>query len=193
MLVLNKSSSRLKVIACSLASASILIACNTATTEPATPPIPFKAVATLQDIMTAIIDPNIDFVWNSVSSVSTSTGTEERRPQTDEDWRLLREHASSVAEAANLLLIEDRPIAAANAVTSSGGAELTPAAIKTLIAEHRQEYLQRAQGLQTAAQGLLLAIEAKNVEELEKAGGEVEQACEQCHSQFWYPGDARPK
>lgn len=193
MLVLSKSSSRLKVIACSLASAGILIACNTATTEPATPPIPFKAVATLQDIMTAIIDPNIDFVWNSVSSVSTASGTEERQPQTDEDWRLLRQHASSVAEAANLLLIEDRPIAAANAVTSSGGAELTPAAIKTLIAEHRQEYVQRAQGLQTAAQALLVAIDAKNVEELEKAGGEVEQACEQCHSQFWYPGDAKPK
>ena len=193
MLVLNKSSSRLKVITCGLACAVILIACNTATTEPATPPIPFKPVATLQDIMTAIIDPNIDFVWNSVSSVSTATGTEERQPQTDEDWRLLREHALYVAEAANLLLIEDRPIAAANAVTSSGGAELTPAAIKTLIAEHRQEYLQRAQGLQTAAQALLVAIDAKNVEELEKAGGEVEQACEQCHSQFWYPGDARPK
>jgi len=143
--------------------------------------------------MTSIIDPNIDFVWNSVSSVSTATGTEERQPQTDEDWRLLRQHALSVVEATNLLLIENRPIAAANAVTSSGGAELTPAAIKTLIAEHRQEFVQRAQSLQSTAQGLLVAIDAKNVEELEKAGGEVEQACEQCHSQFWYPGDARPK
>ncbi|WP_020481327.1 cytochrome c [Methylomonas sp. MK1] len=185
--------SRLKVFAGSLASASLLMACNPAPTEPAAPPVPFKPVATLQEIMTSIIDPNIDFVWNSVSSVSTATGTEERQPQTDEDWRLLRQHALSVVEATNLLLIENRPIAAANAVTSSGGAELTPAAIKTLIAEHRQEFVQRAQSLQSTAQGLLVAIDAKNVEELEKAGGEVEQACEQCHSQFWYPGDARPK
>lgn len=185
--------SRLKVLTGSLASVSLLIACNPAPTEPAAPPDPFKPVATLQEIMTSIIDPNIDFVWNSVSSVSTVTGTEERQPRTDEDWRLLRQQALSVVEAANLLLIENRPIAAANAVTSSGGAELTPAAIKTLIAEHRQEFVQRAQNLQSTAQGLLVAIDAKNVEELEKAGGEVEQACEQCHSQFWYPGDARPK
>ncbi|MGZ0079504.1 cytochrome c [Methylomonas sp. YC3] len=170
-----------------------MMACNPATTEPAAPPIPFKPVATLQEVMTSIIDPNIDVVWNSVSSVSTATGTEERQPRTDEDWRLLRQHALAVTEAANLLLIEDRPVAAANSVTSSGGAELTPAAIKTLITEHRQEFVKRSQSLQSAAQGLLVAIDAKNVEELEKAGGEVEQACEQCHSQFWYPGDARPK
>jgi cytochrome c556 len=44
-----------------------------------------------------------------------------------------------------------------------------------------------------AAQQLIAAIDAKNVEDLERAGGEVEQACEQCHSQFWYPGDSRPK
>ncbi|MDX8130436.1 cytochrome c [Methylomonas sp. OY6] len=187
------SNLRLKVLACSVASASLLMACETSTTEQAAPPIPFKPVATLQEIMTSIIDPNIDFIWNSVSSVSTASGTEERQPQTDEDWQLLRQHALAVTEAANLLLIEDRPIAATNAITSSGGAELTPAAIKTLIIEHRQEYVQRVQNLQNAAQSLLVAIDAKNVEELEKAGGEVEQACEQCHSQFWYPGDARPK
>ncbi len=191
--MLKQFNSCLKVLAGSLASASLLMACDPVTTEPAAPPIPFKPVATLQEIMTSIIDPNIDFVWNSVSSVSTASGTEERQPQTDEDWRLLRQHALSVVEAANLLLIENRPIAAANAVTSSGGAELTPAAIKTLIAEHRQEFVQRAQSLQSTAQGLLVAIDAKNVEELEIAGGEVEQACEQCHSQFWYPGDVRPK
>jgi hypothetical protein len=40
---------------------------------------------------------------------------------------------------------------------------------------------------------LIAAIDTKNVEALEQAGGEVEQACEQCHSQFWYPGDNRPK
>lgn len=169
-----------------------MTACNSAATE-TKPTSPFKPVATLQDIMTSIIDPNIDFVWNSVSSVNTANGTEERQPQTDEDWLILRQHALAVAEAGNLLLIEDRPIAATSANTSSGGAELNPADIKALIAANRNEYVNRVHGLQTAAQGLVAAIDAKNVEELEKAGGEVEQACEQCHSQFWYPGDNRPK
>lgn len=175
-----------------LGSCSWLSGCNTYHSQPS-PPVAFKAVATLQEIMTAIIDPNIDFVWNSVSSVSTANGSEERRPHNDEDWLMLRQHAQAVAEAGNLLLVENRPIATDNAITSSGGAELNPAEIKTLIANQRSEYIRRVHGLQAAAQGLIAAINAKNVDALEQAGGEVEQACEQCHSQFWYPGDNRPK
>lgn len=171
----------------------LLAACNDPAAQSPPPPAPFSPVATLQDIMTSVIDPNIDFVWNAVSTVSTASGTEERRPQTDEDWLALRQHALIVAEAANLLLVENRPIAAANATTSSGDAELTPAAIKTLVAERRDEFVARSRDLQVAALGLIRAIDAKNADELEKAGGEVEHACEQCHSQFWYPGDQRPK
>jgi len=178
--------------ACALASIPLLISCDIVAHQPAPSP-GFKPVATLQEIMTDIIDPNIDFVWNSVSSVSTASGTEERQPQSDEDWLALRQHALAVAEAANLLLIEDRPIAANASATSSGGAELNPPQIQALIAAHHDQFSQRAQGLRSAAQGLLTAIAAKNVEALENAGGVVEQACEQCHSQFWYPGDSRPK
>ena len=153
----------------------------------------FKPVATVQEIMNSIIDPNIDFVWNSVSSVSTAKGTEERKPETAEDWNVLRQHALTVVEAANLLLVENRPVAIASAATSSGGAELNSDAIKALIATNRTAYVNRIHELQVAAQGLIVAIDAKNVQGLEDAGGKVEQACEQCHSQFWYPGDNKPK
>ncbi|MGZ4999999.1 MAG: cytochrome c [Methylomonas sp.] len=188
----NKSLHHIATIASTLLLSSSMTACNSARTETRSPS-PFKPGATLQEVMTAIIDPNIDFIWNSVSLVSTANGTVEHRPQTDEDWKVLRQHALAVAEAGNLLLIEDRPIAATNANTSSGGAELNPTDIRILIAANRNEYVNRVHGLQTAAQGLIAAIDAQNVEELEKAGGEVEQACELCHTQFWYPGDIRPK
>ena len=153
----------------------------------------FKPVATVQEVMNSIIDPNIDPIWNSVSSVSTPKGTEERKPETDDDWRVLRQHALAVIEAGNLLLVKDRPISVANTTTSSGGAELTSEAIQALIADNQTAYIERIHELQGAAQGLLVAIDAKNVQELEDAGGRVEQACEQCHSQFWYPGDNKPK
>jgi hypothetical protein len=186
----KKSALKLLTTGPALAMTSLLAACNISATEPSPS---FKPAATLQEIMTSVIDPNIDFVWNSVSSISTANGTEERRPQTDGDWQVLRQHALTVAEAGNLLLIEDRPIAAASAKTSIGGAELNPADIAKLIAANRNEYVNRVHNFQAAAQQLIAAIDAKNVEDLERAGGEVEQACEQCHSQFWYPGDSRPK
>jgi hypothetical protein len=169
-----------------------LSACSQPAPEPA-PPSPFRPSATVQDIMLSIIDPNIDAVWNSVSSVSTAQGSEERRPQTDDEWKILRQHALTVAEAGNLLLIEGRQIAAAGVNTASGGAELNPQDIQQLIAANHAEFVDRAHGLHDAALELVAAIDRKNPEELEEAGGKVEHACEQCHSQFWYPNDKRPQ
>ena len=167
-----------------------LTACNESYLDPDGE---FNPVATVQEVMNSIIDPNIDYIWNSVSSVTTATGTEERKPETDEEWRILRQHALSVIEAGNLLLIENRPVSVANSSTSSGGAELSAEVIQSLIATRRSDYVDRIHDLQGAAQGLLVAIDAKDVEGLVDAGGKVEQACEQCHSQFWYPGDNKPK
>ena len=190
MFFVNKSLRTLGYLGSALFLLNGLTACNESYLDPDGE---FNPVATVQEVMNSIIDPNIDYVWNSVSSVSTAKGTEERKPETEDDWRLLRQHALSVIEAGNLLLIENRPVSVANATTSSGGAELSAEAIQTLIATHRLEYVDRVHDLQGAAQGLLVAIDAKDVEGLVDAGGKVEQACEQCHSQFWYPGDNKPK
>ncbi len=120
-------------------------------------------------------------------------GTEERRPQTDEDWLTLRQHAINVLEASNLLLIEGRPIAAHGANTSTGGAELNPADIQKAINANRAAYIVRAHALHDAVKTVIAAIDKKNVEQLVETGGAVDEACEQCHKQFWYPNDVRPK
>jgi cytochrome c556 len=156
-------------------------------------PSPFKPEATLQDLMQSIIDPNIDFVWNSVTTVSTVDGLEEKRPQSDEDWQAVRQHALTVLEVSNLLVMEGRPVASAASNTSSGGAELSALEIQHLIDTNRSDFIAKAHGLHDAMQQVIAAIDKKDVEEFEKAGGLVEHACEQCHSQFWYPNDQRPK
>lgn len=153
----------------------------------------FKPSTSIQDIMLHIIDPNIDYVWNSVATISTAKGTEERRPQTDEEWQQLKQHALVVLEASNLLLIEGRSVAQQPASTSSGGAELTAAEIQKAIAANRSDYIQRAHALHKATESVIAAIDHKNVEQLVETGGVVDQACEQCHSQFWYPNDKRPE
>jgi len=174
-----------------LAAAMLLNAC--ATTSKSETADLFKPTTSIQDIMLSIIDPNIDFVWNSVATISTAQGTEERRPHTDAEWQQLKQHALVVLEASNLLLIEGRPVAQHAANTSSGGAELSAAEIQKAIAANRADYIQRAHALHKATESVIAAIDHKNVEQLVETGGAVDQACEQCHSQFWYPNDKRPK
>jgi hypothetical protein len=152
---------------------------------------PFKPTATLQDLMQSVIDPNVDPIWNSVTTIVSKEGTQEIRPQTDEEWLKLRHHAITLIEASNLLLIE-RPIAKAGADTSAHPVELSPDEIRKGIDNNRAAFVQNVHALHTAAEDALKAIEARDVTALERVGGEIEHACESCHSQFWYPNDKRP-
>lgn len=152
----------------------------------------FRPVATLQEIMLSVIDPNIDPIWNSISTVSTAEGVVEIRPQTDEDWAGLRNHAVTLREVANLLVIPGRKVAHPEVSTSTHHTELHAEAIEALIAAQWATFVQRAHALQDAADLAVSAIDEKNVDKLEEVGGIIEHACEACHSQFWYPDDKRP-
>ena len=45
---------------------------------------PFHTTLTTKQLMSWIIDPNATAIWNSVGSITTEKGTEEKHPQTDE-------------------------------------------------------------------------------------------------------------
>src|SRR5712691_3351567 len=52
----------------------------------------YQTTATIKDIMDSMVDPNADYLWESVATIVTAAGTEERAPRTDEEWTNLRKH-----------------------------------------------------------------------------------------------------
>jgi hypothetical protein len=152
----------------------------------------FKPSATLQELMLAVIDPNVDPIWNSISTVSSAEGVVEVRPQTDEEWNTLRNHAVVLREVSNLLVVKGRKVAVEGAATSIHHSELHPEPIEALITANWLDFVKHAHHLHDAADLAIKAIDEKNVDRLEEVGGLIEHACEGCHSQFWYPGDKRP-
>jgi len=151
-----------------------------------------KPVATLQEIMLSVIDPNVDPIWNSVSTVATKDGVVEKVPSTDEEWNTLKNHAIVLIEAGNLLQIPDRHVAHAGSSTSIHPVELQPAEIEKLIEANRKDFNEKAINLQNAAKLALVAIREKNPDALLQVGAQIEHACEQCHATYWYPNDKRP-
>lgn len=151
---------------------------------------PFKPSATIQELMISVVDPNVDPIWESIETISTASGVEEKHPKTDEDWTTLKNHAIALREVTNLLLIEGRKVATSN--TSTVAAELTPDEIEKLIAANRPAFIKNAHDLHEAVTQAIVAIDAKDVAALEAVGGVIDQTCEKCHMQFWYPGDKRP-
>lgn len=167
----------------------VITACSQKTTEV---PSGIKPFGTLQELMLSVIDPNVDPIWNSVSTTVTKDGVEEKAPSTDAEWAMLRQHAIALIEAGNLLQIPDRQVAVTGASTSIHPVEQDPKAIEKLINENRADFALKAQGLQEATKIALIAIDEKNPDALLKAGEGIEKACEACHSAYWYPNDKRP-
>ena len=165
---------------CTAAAVLTLSACGSRAPQ-------YRTTVTVKDIMDSVVDPNADFIWESVSTVSTIKGVVDKAPKTDEEWKDVRRHAIALMEATNLLQIPGRPVARPGEKADDPRVELQPEAIESLIQADRENWTKYAHGLYDATALILKAVEAKNVEAIYEAGDLIDKACETCHLKYWYP------
>ena len=67
-------------------------------------------VATVKQIMKGIVDPAATIVFNAVSTTVSLTGTEEKAPETYEEWETVGTSAAALIESGNLLMIGSRTV-----------------------------------------------------------------------------------
>ncbi|PWT85811.1 MAG: hypothetical protein C5B57_02205 [Blastocatellia bacterium] len=161
----------------------IVAACNRA--KPAESQL--RPTATIKDIMDSMVDPSADFLWDSVATIVSAAGTEERRPRTDEEWKNVHRRAIELLEATNLLLLEGRHVAKSGEKSENPEVELQPEQIEKLINADRVAWVNFAHGLHDAAMPALKATEVRDAEALLDAGEKIDTACENCHLKYWYP------
>jgi len=174
-----------------LFAASLVTACSTPAAEnpkPAETAAPaFRPVASIREVMNSVIDPSVDAVWNSVKSVIDDGRTTDHAPSDDEAWAEVRRHALIVSEAANLLLMRNRPVAPPGAPSLAPGVELTPEEIRVLIDKNPEGWDFYVQQFQDSLKPALDAIDKKDSQALFDAGEKIDETCENCHQTFWYP------
>ena len=142
--------------------------------------------------MLSVVDPQADVIFNSVATIVSAAGTEERQPRTDEEWAAVRRGAISLIEATNLLLVPGRQVARPGEKSENPKIELHPETIQHLIAEDPATWARLVGALHDAAVPALKAVDAKNPQGLFDAGDSIEKACESCHQQYWYPPGHAP-
>jgi hypothetical protein len=54
------------------------------------------------------VDPNADVIWEATGSIVSKEGTENRRPENQQEWDAVRNSAIVLAEAGNLLMMAPR-------------------------------------------------------------------------------------
>ena len=154
--------------------------------KPAAAPA-YKAIATLQDLMSGMVDPASKVVFGAVSSEDTPNGTVEKAPKNDAEWFFVRRSALTLAEAANLLLVPGRHFAVPANAQKHGDGELSPAASEALVSKDRAAWNTLVLALREAAMGAVTAAEAKRKDDFGAVSEAIDTACENCHLRFWYP------
>ncbi len=188
-----RSTSRFGFLSSALLAA-LAAGCSTNQPAPAASDAPpYEPAATVKDLMQSIVDPAADQVWLAVTTVQTASGTVETFPKTEADWLKVRHGAVGLSEAANLLMMPGRHVARPGETSDTPGVELEPSEMEALIARDRPAFIGRARALHEAGMAAVAAADAKDAQKLFEVGEQIEHACENCHSNYWYPNEKVPQ
>lgn len=156
-------------------------------------PADLKPYVTIQELMEDVIDPIADNIFDAVVTDVTAKGVVETRPVTDQDWAKVRQGAVTLIESTTLLKMP-RMVAPPGDKNNSEGPnapELSPDEIQARIDRDRALWNKLADELRDEAVKVLEIVKAKNADALFDAGSRLDKACENCHLEYWYPGDKK--
>jgi hypothetical protein len=167
--------------------------CQRAEPAPAAPPAsPYRATATVRELMQSVVAPGAQGLWDAVGTISNPKGTVHLEPKTDAEWAAVRRHAVALLESTNLLLVPGRRVAPADATTARAeeadpGAELPPAEIEKRMLANWPTWTAMTHALHDSAAAILKTVDQKDARGLETTGSDLDAVCESCHLTFWYP------
>ena len=121
------------------------------------PPAP--PVATIKQIMNAIVLPNANIIYNAVGTTIDGTRVEETVPKNDKEWAAVGDSAAAIVESGNMLLVGDRLI-------------------------DKREWLSYTQRFIAAGKAALAAANEKKPDGVLAAGGDLNDTCDACHEKY---------
>jgi creatinine amidohydrolase/Fe(II)-dependent formamide hydrolase-like protein len=116
-------------------------------------------VANVKQIMNGVVMPSAGFIWDSVATIVSGDGVEERRPRSDEEWAQVATSAAMLVESANLLVDGDRAV-------------------------DRGDWVKMAQAMAESGQKALEAAKAKSPDGILAVGEEINVTCDNCHERY---------
>lgn len=155
--------------------------------KPASAPAEPVPNATINEFMRLQAEPAAEAIWGSVRIVSNASGIHEYRPTTEAEWAALDQSADTLVALAGFIAEEDRQLVRPGVTLEEGGTLDTPA-IRARIAANRALFAQKAAAFGDKAEVVRAAIRARDADKLLDVGGPMQEACEACHLEFYYPG-----
>jgi hypothetical protein len=171
----------------------VIAAAGQCSSKPAPPQPAFTPIVSVEELMEHIVDPAANVIFDSVVTTATAQGIVETKPTTEEDWLKVQRAALVIAEATNLLKMPRKIAEDDNGPQPGAGPELTPPQILAKIDADRAAWGKYVDGLRDVAVKGIAVAKAKDVNGVFDLGGALDMACENCHLEYWYPGDKSAK
>jgi cytochrome c556 len=145
--------------------------------------------------MKAVVAPQAQILWDVGNRGMDDDGNPDGSRLTAADWEAL-------GKAAEAMRASSERMAAASAITVvAPGAKIqdegtpgaaTPQQIEAWIAADPKAFASHARDLAAVAAEFAQAATARDAVKLASASGRLDEVCEACHMQFWYPAAAAP-
>ena len=112
-----------------------------------------------QQIMSLVLEPASDILWDSAGWVMDAAGYEDLYPTTDDGWEFVRAQAAIVVESGNMLALPGR-------------------------AEDNDAWMIYSEGLSEAGLLAMKAAAEQNEEDFFQAGAQLYSVCTACHQAY---------
>ena len=119
----------------------------------------FNTSLSIADLMTLVLEPAADSLWDNAGWIESSAGYEELYPTTDEGWDYVRAQAAVVAESGNLLALPGRTM-------------------------DEDAWLIYSEGIVDAGLMAMDAAQRQHEEDFFQAGAQLYSVCRACHQSY---------
>ncbi|HVR89716.1 MAG TPA: hypothetical protein VHG29_01315 [Novosphingobium sp.] len=157
---------------------------------------PAEPKPTLHEVMAGSIDPIADVVWETSSKAYGEDGTGKPGKLTDADWLKIQHAARELHDGATII-IENPDIAATRPgvkILDEGvvAEAITAKQVAAYLDRDRPGLSRHARELSNLALGIESAAKARNAVKTVRLSEDLDDVCESCHKQFWYPDQPKP-
>lgn len=148
------------------------------------------APADLHDLMKNTVAVQTQIIWDVSNEAQDDQGNPDASKLAAADWTKIIAAAGKVRQAAETLARADHVLAAPPGVKIEGEGNPDVAGAKQVQASldaNPSAFRARSQELTASMDQIVTAAKAKDAAKLFEVAGALDQVCESCHMQFWYP------
>lgn len=127
---------------------------------PLPPPAPYNLEIPVNELMAHVISPAAFAFWGGAGVVSNAAGEHDLTPKTEAEWKKVEDGAATVVEGVNTLMLPGRARAP------------------------QADWYRHATKVGKLAKAGKDAAEHQDRDAVWKIGGELDEACDDCHKQF---------